>query len=268
MAGPLKRSLESLGRRVLAFVSFLGGATRLLAATGQFVVSDLWSKRSLGRRVFGTQIVRCGPRALGVVLLVNLFVGMILALMGGKILVVLGFKEYVGRLMGIGVVLELGPLLTAIIMTGYIGAAYTAEIASMVVSEEITALETMALDPARVVAAPRILAVLIMLPCVTLLGDVVGVYGGSLIADRVLEIGSNTYWEHVEAQLDTRDIWRGLIKSGCFAAIVALVGCLKGFRARGGTEGVGRATTSSVVSTIIAIIIADAILNYLLLFRL
>ena len=141
-------------------------------------------------------------------------------------------------------------------------------IGTMVVSEEITALETMALKPARLVAAPRILAVTLMVPCVTLVGDVIGIYGGRLVAGGVLEIGANTYWEQVWMQLTTENIRDGFVKSIVFGLLVGLVGCYKGFRARGGAEGVGRATTSSVVTAIVAILIADGILNYLMLFRL
>ncbi|MCA9314355.1 MAG: ABC transporter permease [Planctomycetes bacterium] len=266
--GPVAHALESLGGATLGLVSFIGGTGLLLRESAAHGLKEAWRRTPIAARVFRTQAVRSGPRSLPVVILVNLFVGMILALIGGRILISLGFKEYVGRLMGIGMVLELGPLLTAIIMTGYIGAAYTAEIASMVVSEEITALETMALKPARLVAAPRILAVTLMVPCVTLVGDVIGIYGGRLVAGGVLEIGANTYWEQVWMQLTTENIRDGFVKSIVFGLLVGLVGCYKGFRARGGAEGVGRATTSSVVTAIVAILIADGILNYLMLFRL
>ncbi len=267
-ASPVRHAVEAIGGTTLGLVSFLGGTGLLLRESVSLCLRDAWRRTPVASRVFRTQTVRCGPRSLAVVVLVNLFVGMILALIGGRVLITFGFTEYVGRLMGIGMVLELGPLLTAIIMTGYIGAAYTAEIASMVVAEEITALETMSLKPARIVAAPRILAVTFMVPCVTLVGDAVGIFGGRLISTSVLNISTNTYWEHVWMQLTSENIRDGFIKTVVFGLIIGVVGCLKGFRAHGGAEGVGRATTSSVVTAIVAILVADGILNYLMLFRL
>jgi phospholipid/cholesterol/gamma-HCH transport system permease protein len=267
-SGPVQHAVEALGGATLGVLGFVGGAGLLVKESAGLALRDAWRSTTIAGRAFRTQAVRSGPRSLPVVILVNLFVGMILALIGGRVLMLLGFTEYVGKLMGIGMVLELGPLLTAIIMTGYIGAAYTAEIATMVVNEEITALETMALRPARLVAAPRILAVTLMVPCVTVVGDLVGIYGGRLVAGGVLGVGANTYWEQVWMQLTTENIQDGMVKAVVFGLIVGLVGCIKGFRARGGAEGVGRATTSSVVTSIVVILIADGILNYLMLFRL
>jgi phospholipid/cholesterol/gamma-HCH transport system permease protein len=170
--------------------------------------------------------------------------------------------------MSVGVVIELGPLLTGIIMTGYIGAALAAEIGTMVVQEEITALRTMALDPTYFIVAPRLLAVVLMIPAVTLLGDLLGIAGGLLVSVTVLDLSPNVYFEQAWDQLVTKDVWRGLFKSAVFGLIVGGVGCYQGFQVTGGAEGVGRATTRAVVRAIILIIVADAILDYFLLFRL
>ena len=200
--------------------------------------------------------------------LVNFFVGIILALIGGNVLRGLGFTRYVGNLMSAGIVVELGPLLTGVIMTGYIGAALAAEIGTMVVQEETTALKTMALDPVRHVVAPRILATVLMIPCVTLLGDVVGMLGGLLVAWGVLDLTPDLFFEQAWSQLKEDDVWKGLVKAACFGAIIGSIGCYQGFRVKGGAEGVGRVTTNAVVTSIIVIIVTDAILNYFLLFRL
>ena len=172
---------------------------------------------------FFAQAVRVGPRSLGVVFLVQFFVGLILALIGGSILGALGFTRYVGNLMSVGIVMELGPLLTGIIMTGYIGAALSAEIGTMVVSEEITALETMALNPVRYVVAPRLLATMLMIPCVTVLGDVVAMAGGLLVSVGVLDVSPQTYFEQAWDQLEPRHVWRGLLKAAVFGTIIAWV---------------------------------------------
>ena len=130
------------------------------------------------------------------------------------------------------------------------------------------ALKTMGLNPVRHVVAPRILATVVMIPCVTMLGCVIGILGGLLVSTTVLDLTPQTYFEQAWDQLKARHVWRGLFKASVFGAIIGSVGCYQGFRVRGGAEGVGRVTTNAVVSSIIVIIITDAILNYFLLFRL
>ena len=265
---PPRGPVALVGEVSLGIVRFVGGLSLLVREVFWYLFVGPFHRRSVNAKEFFNQAVRVGPRSLGVVFLVNFFVGLILCLIGGSILEVLGFTRFVGNLMSVGIVMELGPLLTGIIMTGYIGAALTAEIGTMVVSEEITALETMALNPIRYVVAPRLLATIVMVPCVTLLGDVVGIAGGLLVAVGVLEMSSQTYFEQAWDQLGARHVWRGLFKAAVFGTIIGAVGCYQGFKVSGGAEGVGRATTNAVVTSIIAIIIMDAILNYILLFRL
>ena len=265
--GRMRAFVETIGGATLGVFESLGGVALMLRDTLRFLVLGPFRGSPVPWRAIWTEAVRAGPRSLPVVLLVDFFVGLILALIGGNILLALGFVDYIGKLMGQGMVIELGPLLSGIIMTGYIGAAYTAEIASMVVNEEITALRTMALNPVRMVAAPRLIAVTIMVPCVTMVGTAIGLMAGLMIGMSVLEVGIYTYWEHVWLELTTTDVWRGAVKSVFFGIIIGCVGCYKGFRVEGGAEGVGRATTSSVVTSIVAIIVVDAILNYLMLFR-
>ena len=263
----LRGLVSALGGATLGFFQFVGGLWLLVKDTLVATVAGFGRGTRVGAKAFWTQAVRSGPRALPVVFLVNFFVGVILALIGGKVLNNLGVTQFIGDLLGVGVVLELGPLLTGIIMTGYIGAALAAEIGTMVVSEEITALKTMSLNPIRFIVAPRLLAVTLMVPCVTLLGDAIGILGGALVADVVLDVSGNAFYERAWASLDPEDVWRGLIKATVFGLLIGSIGCYQGFQVRGGAEGVGRVTTHAVVTSIIAIIIIDAILNYLLLFR-
>ena len=259
--------VSSLGGATLGLLQFVGGLAFLFRDAIAATLRSLRRDTRFGGRAFWTQAVRAGPRALPVVFLVNFFVGIILALIGGKVLSNLGVTQYIGDLLGAGIVLELGPLLTGIIMTGYIGAALTAEIATMVVSEEVTALRTMSLNPVRFIVVPRLLAVMLMVPAVTLLGDAVGLFGGALVADGLLDVSRNEFRERAWASLAVEDVWRGLLKASVFGLVIGTIGCYQGFRVEGGAEGVGRVTTSSVVTSIIAIIVIDAILNYLLLFR-
>jgi phospholipid/cholesterol/gamma-HCH transport system permease protein len=258
--------VTGLGGRTLGLISFIGGAALVARSTLYWAFVGPFRGRPVRRSDFVAQALRVGPESLGVVFLVNVFVGMILALIGGNILVTLGFTRYIGNLMGTGVVVELGPLLTGVIMTGYIGAAFAAEIATMVVSEETVAMQTMALDPVRYIVAPRVLATMLMIPCVTLLGDLVGILGGLFVAVAVLHLPAVTYFDQAWQQLGTEDVWRGLFKAAVFGTIIGSVGCYQGFQVHGGAEGVGRVTTRAVVTSIIAIIVTDAILNYLLLF--
>ncbi len=260
--------VHALGGATLAAVHLLGGLGLLARDTLAHLVLGPWRARPVSGRAFRQESVRVGPRALGVVFLVNLFVGMILALIGGSILQSLGFVHYVGNLMSVGTVVELGPLLTGVIMTGFIGAALAAEIGTMVVREEITAIRTMALNPVRYIVAPRLLAVMLMVPCLTMLGSWVGILGGMLVAKGVLDVPVVTFFHQAWDQLTVADIWRGLTKSVVFGLIIGAVGCYRGFQVEGGAEGVGRATTSAVVTSILFIIVTDALLNYFLLFRL
>jgi phospholipid/cholesterol/gamma-HCH transport system permease protein len=259
--------LHALGGKALDLVHLLGGAGLLVRDSLGHLVLGPARRRPVGAAAFLQQSVRVGPRALGVVFVVNIFVGMILALIGGNILQTLGFVHYVGNLMSVGTVLELGPLLTGVIMTGFIGAALAAEIGTMVVREEITAIRTMALNPVRYVVAPRLLAVVVMVPCLTLLGDWLGILGGLAVARWVLDVPAVTFFHQAWQQLSPEDVWRGLIKSGIFGLVIGAVGCWRGFQVQGGAEGVGQATTRAVVSSILLIVVSDAILNYFLLFR-
>jgi phospholipid/cholesterol/gamma-HCH transport system permease protein len=263
----VRRLVEATGAVGLESVRLVGGVSLVVRDVLGHLVLGPFRRKPVHGKAFWSQAVRVGPRSLGVVFLVNFFIGVILALIGGSILRDLGFTRYVGNLMSVGVVIELGPLLTGIIMTGFIGAALAAEIGTMVVQEEITALRTMAMNPTYVIVAPRLLATVVMIPCVTLLGDVLGIAGGLLVAVSVLGLSPNVYFEQAWDQLVTTDVWRGLVKASVFGLIVGGVGCYQGFQVKGGAEEVGRATTNAVVRAIILIIVSDAILNYFLLFR-
>lgn len=267
-AWPTRTWVHGLGAVTLDLVTLLGGLGLLLRDALLHTVVGPFVGRPVRLKACLQQAVRVGPRALLVVFLVNFFIGLILALIGGYVLETVGYEHFVGNLMSVGIVLELGPLLTGVIMTGFIGAALAAEIGTMVVSEEITALRTMALHPVRHVVAPRLLAVILMIPCLTMLGDVLGLLGGLVVSELVLEVPANTYFRQCWDQLGGAQVWRGLVKALLFGVVIGTVGCYRGFGVRGGAEGVGRATTSAVVTSILLIIVTDAVVNYFLLFRL
>ena len=264
----LRQTVERLGDGALRLLRYVGGVSLVVGDSIKQTVVGPFEGRPVRAKELWTQMVRVGPRSLLVVFQVNFFIGMILALIGGKILqsIAVGFTEYVADLMAKGIVLELGPLLTAIIMTGFIGAALTAEIGTMVVTEEVTALATSGLQPIRFLVAPRLLATILMIPCVTVLGNVVGIVGGFVVANRLLGIGSHVYFERAWRALNRQDIWHGFEKSVVFGFIIGAIGCYQGVQVKGGAEGVGRTTTQAVVSCIMFVIAADAVLNYFLLF--
>ena len=195
-------------------------------------------------------------------------VGAIMAMQSAYQLAQFGAIRYVPPLVGVGMTRELGPLIAAVIMAGRSGSAFSAEIGTMVVSEEVDALRSMALDPTKFLVAPKFIAMMIMQPCLTMIADLVGISGGLLIGIYSLDMNFNTYYTYTVDFLLMRDIVTGLIKSVAFGIIIAIVGCYYGLSVSGGAEGVGRVTTSSVVTSIFLIIVADLIFTALFYFAL
>ncbi len=197
---------------------------------------------------------------LGIVLF---FVGMILALQLATILKMLGVVEYVADIVGIAMVREMAPLLTGVVLSGFAGAAIAAEIGSMKVGEEIAALESLALPPARFLMAPRLLAAVIIGPLTTTFAIYVGIAGGMLASSMLLGIAPGQYLERTLTALQTQDLVLGLVKGEAFALIVVAIACFQGATTQGGARGVGKSTTSAVVKSIVAIIAADLFLTVL-----
>lgn len=205
------------------------------------------------------QMVKIGYESLPIVSLIAFFVGLIIAMQSAYQLKAFGATIYTANLTAVSIIRELGPLLTAIIITGRNGSAITAEIGTMRVSEEIDALATMGLNPVKFLVVPRVLAMLIMLPCLTVIADLVGIFGGYLISMLTLDLTSVRYIDQTISALTFKDLFSGLVKSGFFALIIAGIGCHQGLIVRGGAEGVGKATTRSVVVSIFLIIAADVL---------
>ncbi|MCH8158094.1 MAG: ABC transporter permease [Nitrospinae bacterium] len=206
-----------------------------------------------------TQMEEVGVKSTTIVFLVTFLMGVILAFQTAYQLERLGALEYVGALVGVAITRELGPLMTALVMAGRVGASFTAEMGTMKVSDEILALETMALNPVKFLITPRFLAILIMLPCLTIMADVMGVLGGFLIGVTTLGIDSVAYIDRSLEAMKIMDITSGLIKSVVFAAIIVMVGSYMAFIIEGGAEKVGQNTRAAVVVSMILIIIADLV---------
>jgi phospholipid/cholesterol/gamma-HCH transport system permease protein len=263
----LRRPIEMLGRSVYAQlaglragVEFVGGLTDLLTVTMNWFAKALFlPKVKLGRRALFGQLVRVGTRAVGIVALVQIFIGIILVLQMAPTLAAYGQVENVANIVGIAMVRELGPLITAIVLSGFAGASIAAELATMVESEEIKALRAHALNPFHFLVLPRFLATVIAMLALAIIADIVGLGGGFLTAWLALDISPQSYIEHTQAALRVRDYLTGLLKAVVFGVLIALIACRQGLDVSGGAEGVGRATTGTVVKCIVALIGVDAV---------
>ncbi|MBV8552816.1 MAG: ABC transporter permease [Acidobacteriaceae bacterium] len=251
-------AVEYVGRATLRHVEYVGGlALQLRAALG-----------SLGRTlpVVGNrnrwhyalrQMLAVGVDACPMVGIMALCTGFILAMQGASELRKFGAMNLVIDLVSLGFTRELGPLLAAIAVSGRSGSAFSAEIGSMIVTEEIDALRTMALDPIEFLLAPKYLAMLVMLPCLTILSNICGILAGGLFMQLSTQMTLGVYLRYVADSIVLRDVMTGLLKSVAFATIIVQVGCLEGFRVRGGPDAVGRSATAAVVKSTFLVILAD-----------
>ena len=249
------------GQRVLAFLSFLGGLANLSAQTIYLTFIPPFQKD----RIF-EQAKKAGYDSFFIVSTVALFIGVIFALQTAYFMQRMGSEMYIASLVALSLVRELGPVLTALVVAGRVGASITAELGSMQVTEQIDALETLATNPIKYLAVPRFFALSLMLPILTLYADAIGIFGSYLICVYRLGISSSLYMHVTFEALLYKDFFTGLIKTVFFGMIIALVSCYEGFNVEGGSEGVGKATTRSVVMSFIAIIAADCFFTALFYF--
>ena len=250
--------LDAVGRATIEKIEYVGGLTiqfwRGLASSWR--ANPITGNRLRWKATVRTMAV-VGVGALPVVCLIAACTGLIMALQGGAELRRFGALQFVVNLVGVSMTRELGPLMTAIVVIGRSGSAFSAEIGTMVVTEEVDALRTMALDPVEFVLVPKYLSMTLMLPCLTIAADVAGILAGGIFTYFTLDMGLGLYLRATMEVLLLRDIVAGLIKSIAFGTILVHVGCFEGFNVRGGPEGVGRATTSAVVKSIFLVILAD-----------
>jgi phospholipid/cholesterol/gamma-HCH transport system permease protein len=206
-----------------------------------------------------------GVGSMTVVLLTGMFTGMVLALQSGFTLDQFGARSMVGRLVSASMVKELGPVLTALMVAGRVGSGIAAELGSMMVTDQIAALRALGTDPIRKLVLPRILAGLIMVPFLTCISVAVGLFGGWLITVTQLKVASGVYWNSVVLGLYIQDVWMGLIKPFFLGFVIVSIGCHVGLRTRGGTQGVGRATTNAVVASSVAVLVVNFLVTKLLI---
>src|SRR5262245_17789312 len=192
------------------------------------------------RRDIIEQLDAIGLGSLTVVLLTGMFTGMVLALQSGMTLDQFGARSVVGRLVSASMVKELGPVLTALMVTGRVGSGIAAELGSMMVTEQIAALRALGTDPIRKLVVPRVIAGVVMVPVLTVIADAVGMFGGSIISNWQLHVASSVYWSNVVEGLFINDLWMGLVKPFVLGFMLVTIGCHVGMRTTGGTQGVGR----------------------------
>jgi phospholipid/cholesterol/gamma-HCH transport system permease protein len=260
------RFLSEIGKNTISGLAYVGGLARLggRAAHYTFIAPFQGKPLRLSRAVH--QAMAVGVEALPILSLITFFIGVILALQGAYELRKFGALQYVASAVAISMTRELGPLMTAIVVIGRSGSAFAAEIGTMKVTEEIDALETMALNPIQFLVTPKFLAMVVMMPCLTTWADFMGVLGGSLFG---VSSAGFTMGSYLRATLDAllmRDIVSGLIKSVMFGMVITAVGCHEGFSTGAGAEEVGRSTTAAVVMSIFLVIVVDLVFTALFYF--
>jgi phospholipid/cholesterol/gamma-HCH transport system permease protein len=251
--------LEKIGALILKIAEEFGSVFIIMAKTVRWTF-----RRPFELRLTLKQMEEIGLRSLPVVVITTAFTGMVFALQSFA-----GFKRFtaeslVGAAVALAIVRELSPVLTGLMVAGRAGSAMAAEIGTMRVTEQIDALSTMAVEPVQYLIVPRMIASVAMLPVLTMLGNALGIFGGYVVAVELLGANPTVYWESTYRWLITNDFIAALIKSGCFGFIIAIVSCHYGFNSEGGAEGVGRATTRSVVVSSMTILISDFFLTKVL----
>jgi len=251
--------LERIGKNTLkgwdasvGAISFLGEA---MLSLGRFVVGRAQYRRS-DLTLF---LQDCGSSALGIVALISFMVGLILSFVGAQQLALFGATSYTANLVGLAMAREMAPIMVAIIMAGRTGAAFAAQLGTMTVNEEVDALATFGISPMDFLVLPRMLALIVMMPLLCLYADLMGMLGGAVVGAGVYGIPLEEYWQQTKSSLPLIQIWIGVAKSVVFGVLVALSGCLKGIRSGRSASAVGDAATSAVVTSIVLIIVTDAI---------
>ena len=255
-------ALGGLGERVRRILIYVGGLAELVArALSALFFSRLKHARTAYRATH--QAVVVGVLAVPIITLITFFVGVIIALQGAYGLERLGAMQMVAGLVAISITRELGPLVAAIVVIGRSGSAFAAEIGSMRVAEELDALRTMALDPVAFLVSPKLAAMIVMMPCLAIWSDLMGILGGALFGVAGAGFTFSSYLIATQQSLALRDITTGMWKSLLFGVVITAVGCHEGFSTGAGAEDVGRSTTSAVVVSILLVVLIDLGSTYL-----
>jgi phospholipid/cholesterol/gamma-HCH transport system permease protein len=250
-----------LGDQTIAVIDGVGSALEFTGQTALSLGRIFRGKAAFDRRLFWLTMQECSAQALPIVGMISFLTGLIFAFVGAIQLRQFGAGIYVANLVAVAMAREMGAIMTGIIMAGRTGAAFAAQIGSMKVSEEIDALRTLAISPMDFVVSPRLLALSMMMPLLVLYSDLVGIFGGSIVARSFLGITWTQYWNQTLGSMGLVDIATGLVKSAVFGVIVAVAGCERGMKCGNNAAAVGNAATSAVVLGITWIVASDAIID-------
>lgn len=256
----------TIGRFIIEYFRWIKGISILFCNILSWIFIGPFKGKAAHRESIFQQMVFVGLRSVIIVFFVDIFTGIVMAMQTAYQLQRMGAVLYVASLVAVSLCRELSPVLTALVVAGRAGSAIAAELGTMKVTEQIEALETMAINPIRFLAVPRFLALALMLPCLTILGDISGIMGGFIVGTGSLHINPDLYMQTTFKYLELKDIYTGLIKAIVFGILIAIICCYEGLNTKGGAEGVGRATTRSVVASFIAVILADCVITGIFFF--
>lgn len=249
------RGLEYVRERVLDAIAEVGRVIMLIFETCRMLVRGLRSFR-----LVMDQMHAIGVQSLSLVVIVSLFTGAVSAVQAAYQFASVVPLKYIGSVIMRSVIIELGPVLTALIVGGRVGASIAAELGTMRVTEQVDALEAMAINPVRYLVVPRVVAAIVMLPVLTVMADAIAIFGGWVVATTTVGVSSHTYVVGLKQFFYMKDLMSGLIKAMFFGASIGWMGCYHGFRTEGGAQGVGVATTRAVVSSCVLVLLIDYVL--------
>lgn len=256
----IKNIFQFIGNRMFRVASETGQVANLVIQTLYWI-----SRGTIDWRNTVIQMVEVGWRSTPVIILTSLFTGMVLALQtGSSFRNIFNEPVFLGSVVGFALVKELSPVLASIVISGRVGASIAAELGTMKVTEQLDALNTLGTNPVRYLAVPRFIACVTMIPILSIISNIIGITGGLLVSVYKWGVPSSVYWEDIFNYMDMSDLAHGIIKSFFFAAIIVITACHKGFTCEGGAEGVGKATTSAVMISMVMILISDYFLSAIL----
>ncbi|MDV7339987.1 ABC transporter permease [Terasakiella sp. A23] len=255
--GPIAQKVENIGRTTMMGVGVIGYCATLIWETLYWAIRGKSMGQPIRLSAVVDQMMEIGIRAIPIVALLALAVGMMLAIQGIYTLSIFGAESQVTYGIAFSVVREFSPLITGILVAGRSGSALAARIGIMTINQEVDALSVMGINPVRFLVAPAMFAMLIMMPCLTFLSDVVGLLGGGLYVALDLKISLSAYWADILKIISNGDLTHGLMKSVLFGVLIVIIGVANGAGVQGGAEGVGKVTTRAVVQSISAIVITD-----------
>jgi phospholipid/cholesterol/gamma-HCH transport system permease protein len=262
--GGIRQPLENLGKASADFIEEFGYYLALIFEGFYWIVVGPFKRQPVRFSVAMSQMVEIGIAALPIVFILSFAIGVMLAIQGVHTLKQFGAETQVVLGIALSVTREFGPLITGILVAGRTGSALAARVGTMQVNQEVDALRVMGINPVRYLVSPVLIAMLVMMPLITLFSDLAAMFGGAVYCNLDLGLGYVAYWDQGTAFITPNDVLQGLFKSLVFAVIITLIGVSNGFSVTGGAEGVGRATTRAVVLAISYLVLADMTFTYFL----